>query len=84
LAPLYAVTCPLRGRPRQSNLSAITPKRIVRTTLPPECLTTRLGRVANDHGHESRATRLSAAPYRHLAISRADVVRIQLIPLSVG
>ena len=49
-----------------------------------ECLTTRLVRIANDHGHESRATRLSAAPYSHLAISRADVDRIQLIPLSVG
>lgn len=35
LAPLYAAAYPLRGRPRQSNLSAITPKRIVRTTLPP-------------------------------------------------
>lgn len=34
LAPLYAAAYPLRGRPRQSNLSAITPKRIVRTTLP--------------------------------------------------
>jgi hypothetical protein len=31
-----------------------------------------------------RATRSSAAPYRHLAISRADVDQIQLIPLSVG
>jgi len=35
LAPLYAAAYPLRGRPRQSNLPAITPKRIVRTTLPP-------------------------------------------------
>jgi uncharacterized protein (DUF433 family) len=35
LAPLYAAAYPLRGRPRQSNLSEITPKRIVRTTLPP-------------------------------------------------
>ena len=35
LAPLYAAAYPLRGRPRQSTLSAIPPKRIVRTPLPP-------------------------------------------------
>jgi uncharacterized protein (DUF433 family) len=35
LAPFYAAAYPLRGRPRQCNFSAITPKRIVRTTLPP-------------------------------------------------
>jgi hypothetical protein len=34
LVPLSAAAYPLRGRPRQSNLSAITPKRIVRTRLP--------------------------------------------------